>query len=705
MSSRIDIPKELLEQIGRSNCVAFVGAGPSQGAGLPSWPQLLRQMLDWAQAHGVEVSDRAEFEDYITNNELLLAAEELQERMGDERFRRFMAEVFRKQGLKPTEAHLLIPRIPFAAAVTTNYDDLLETAYTLVNGEKPHVLTHRDVSELSAALRTGEFYVLKAHGTIDRMDTIVLGRKSYRDVIHANPPYRQHLTSLFSGKTVLFLGFGLTDPDLLLLLDEMRAVFSGHTGHHFALMDERQVPAIKRRRFEKDYGIVIIPYASSASDHPEVRVFLESLVEQGRTSASERTTATVLQRVDELNKELARDESPDFRLVAQVVIEPKPSETGEARPWPLSMQFDFSGDDPETRRAREDLKRHFETGAPVRIKSPHLKGFTLPDAMQKLVSPPGEDAVLELKPRPGNTLIPVKFEVECDDGEAASFDYILLRRIQGGAVEVTLSNDGQPLVPWKVTLVINRKSGTFNFECHMRYSGANVFQALEGLRFARVMSKGGQLRMINLLTGYVGPTAQLAPGMYPSPDPVLFELIERLLFIQNKTNTLFTVPEGDISMDDVESALDAARIIETGRDTLRVKNMTARGGVELARNALEGFGDGEPKYLLWQATEDRVVTILGVDVSLGPLVMLCNKVIIAEEDQGTIRRALESAAEGAEPHNIPIRFTPIDDSPLEVRYPRWLPEDEATSLEDLLQGEANEPVSDNDTLQEVTDDE
>lgn len=689
------MPKELLEQVSGGNCVVFVGAGPSQGAGLPSWPQLLRQMLDWAQEHGVDVSDRAEFEDYIAKDDLLLAAEELQERMGGERFRRFMAEVFRKQGLKPTQTHLLIPRIPFAAAVTTNYDDLLETAYTLVNGEKPHVFTHRDVSELSAALRTGEFYVLKAHGTIDRMDTIVLGRKSYRDVIHANPPYRQHLTSLFSGKTVLFLGFGLTDPDLLLLLDEMRTVFSGHTGHHFALMDERQVPAIKRRRFETDYGIIIIPYAPSAPDHPEVRTFLESLVEQGCAAASERTAATVLQRVDELNRELARDESPDFRLVAQVVIEPKLSEAGEARPLPLSMKFDFSGDDPATRQAREELKRHFETGAPVRIRSPHLKGFTLPDAMQKLVSPPNEDAVLELRPRPGDTLIPVKFEVECDDGETASLDYIVLRRVQGGTVEVTLSNDGQPLVPWSVTIVINRKSGTFNFECHMRYSGANVFQALEGLRFARVMSKGGQLRMINLLTGYVGPTAQLAAGMYPSPDPVLFELVERLLFIQHKTNALFTVPDGDISMDDVEAALDAARIIETGRDTLRAENMTATGSVEYARKALEMFGGGKPKYMVWRPSEDRTVTILGVNVSLGPLVFLCDKTILTEEDQETIRHALESAAEGSEQQNIPVRFTPVDDSPVEVLYPKWLPEEEAAALEDMLRKEAIEPVSDN----------
>lgn len=684
MSSRIDIPKELSDKVARGNCVVFVGAGPSQGAGLPNWPQLLGQMLDWAQAHGVDVSDRAELAGYIKNDELLLAAEELQERMGDERFRMFMMEVFRKPGLKPTETHLLIPKVPFAAAVTTNYENLLEAAYTIVNGAQPHIFTHTDVAELSAALRSGEFYVLKAHGTIDRVDTIVLGRRSYRDLIHANPPYRQHLTSLFSGKTVLFLGFGLTDPDLLLLLDELKAVFSGHTGHHFALMDEQRAPAIKRKRFEKDYGVVIIPYTPSAADHPEVRAFLEALIEQSHGDVSKDNASTVWQRVDEINKELARDEGPDFRLVAQIAIEPKRPESGEARSLPISIQFDLSGDDPETRQVREDLRWHFETGAPLRVRSPHLKGFTLPDAMQKFVEPPGEDAVLELKQHPGKEQIPVKFEIECDDGEKASLDYVVLRRVRGGTDEATLSNDEQPIVPWRVTLVINTKNKTFKFNCDISYSRLNVYQALETLRFSRAMSKGGQFRMTNLITGFVSQMAQVAPGMYESPDAVLFELIERMALIQNKTNTLLTVPEGDIAIDDVGEVFDTARIVETGRATLHVNHVTASGGVEFARNALEGFVDGESKYILWQFSEDQTVNIFGVNVSLGPAILSCDKTVITKEDKEKIRQALESVSEGEDPQDIPIRFTPVEDCPVEVSYPKWLPKEEADELENML---------------------
>ena len=114
----MNVPRDLVDQIARGKGVVFVGAGLSQGAGLPGWPALLRQMLDWSERHGRELADREELERYIDNGELLLVAEEMRERLGKDDFRRFMAEIFRKPGLKPTAAQMLLPQIPFAAALT-----------------------------------------------------------------------------------------------------------------------------------------------------------------------------------------------------------------------------------------------------------------------------------------------------------------------------------------------------------------------------------------------------------------------------------------------------------------------------------------------------------------------------------------------------------------------------------------------------------
>jgi hypothetical protein len=226
----MDIPRSLIAQIAQGNCIVFLGSGPSMAAGLPSWPELLRLMIGWGEGEGVDFSDKAEIEQFLTDEKYLLAAEELVERLGDDSFRRFMRQIFGRPGLLPTPVHLLLAQIPFAAQVTTNYERLSEKGYEAAHGGLPAVFTQMDVPELSNALRSGEFYILKSHGTIDRIETVVLGRKQYRAVMHSNPAYRKFLEALFSTKTVLFIGFGLTDPDLLMTLDELQAAFEGHTG-------------------------------------------------------------------------------------------------------------------------------------------------------------------------------------------------------------------------------------------------------------------------------------------------------------------------------------------------------------------------------------------------------------------------------------------------------------------------------------------
>jgi hypothetical protein len=238
-------------------------------------------MVDWAEQNSIAVNDRDELEEYINNGELLLVAEEMREKLGKTGFHDFMMEQFRQSKPKPTSTHQWLPKIPFSAVLTTNYDRLLEKTYEdSYKDASFHMFTNKDYPELAMALRSGEPYLLKTHGTIDRIETIVLGTKDYREVMHNNPAYRQYLRTLFSSKTVLFLGFGLTDPDLNLLLEEMRAIFHDYTTTHYALMNTKEVPSIKQKRFKKDFNIKILPYIPSASHHPEVEDFLKQLARE-----------------------------------------------------------------------------------------------------------------------------------------------------------------------------------------------------------------------------------------------------------------------------------------------------------------------------------------------------------------------------------------------------------------------------------------
>lgn len=279
----MDIPKipvGLIEQIAKGKCVVFVGAGLSMGAGLPSWSALLRKMMTWAENSGVKLEARAELDGYIDEGKLLMVAEEMLERLGKDRFRQFMEEVFQNPELQPTDAHKLITQIPFSAALTTNYDKLLESAYEL--DVVPPVFTHTQHAELSGALRSDKFHLVKLHGTIDDIETIILARSGYRNLMNDRPAYHTYLTTILSTKTILFLGFSLTDPDPMEHLDELMEIFKGYTGTHYALMSD--IKPIEQSHFHKGYNIQIIPYISSTPDHPEVTAFLSELAARAAES-------------------------------------------------------------------------------------------------------------------------------------------------------------------------------------------------------------------------------------------------------------------------------------------------------------------------------------------------------------------------------------------------------------------------------------
>jgi hypothetical protein len=159
-----EIPAELIERIASGNAAVFVGAGLSQGAGLPGWPELLRRMLEHLEQRDGPLDDHDDLLSAIDDGDLLDVAEELRERLGPDEFRRFMKDQIRGSDPKPAETHRLLERIPFGVQVTTNYDGLLEGAYALENdGATLHTFTHDDVPELGAASREGE-YLLKLHG-------------------------------------------------------------------------------------------------------------------------------------------------------------------------------------------------------------------------------------------------------------------------------------------------------------------------------------------------------------------------------------------------------------------------------------------------------------------------------------------------------------------------------------------------------------
>ena len=238
---------------------------------LPGWEDLLREMVRWARDEGV----RLEFDAIVglidEEKELLLAAQELRSGLEEADFCRFLRKRFRDPKLKPGPAHEVLPDVGFASILTTNYDKLIEAVFP-----GAPVYTQEDCPELAGLSREFEFAIVKAHGDVDRCESIVLGQSDYQKAMFANRHFRIFLTNIFTSRTVLFVGCSLTDPDLLLVLDELKLDLKGQLGPHFALMKTKGLNSLKRGNFEKRYGIRILG-DDDRDDFPDIRGFLLDL--------------------------------------------------------------------------------------------------------------------------------------------------------------------------------------------------------------------------------------------------------------------------------------------------------------------------------------------------------------------------------------------------------------------------------------------
>ena len=277
------VPEMLVRSIREHRCVLFAGAGLSaqaqaqDGSRLPTWNALLDRMLDWCIDHRVQLrAEPAEFREVLRRGRLLVVAQELQQSLGGQ-LNVCLSAILHTGKTKPSEAHRLVSGIDWVAALSSNYDGLIEGAYALQSGGiVPPVFSPDGIGQALDCLRNGRFFVFKVHGDVNLPGSIVLSNRDYARLLYLSPGYRSFLEAVFSNYTVLFVGFGGNDPDLDGVVDRLSTIYERSIGQHFILISEDEFSALERRRLLEDKRLDCITYRRDAS-HSQVVEFLRAL--------------------------------------------------------------------------------------------------------------------------------------------------------------------------------------------------------------------------------------------------------------------------------------------------------------------------------------------------------------------------------------------------------------------------------------------
>jgi hypothetical protein len=209
----------LLTRIREQQCLPFLGAGVSISAGadpgLPTGAQLAQSLAEECKYPGADKWDLFRVCQYFSVARDAHAV------------RKAIVKKLDVAGVQPTAVHQLLAQLPFPWILTTNFDNLMERALESA-GKKPRVAVYvrrADRIDLPPPSES-EPLVYKLHGTVEQVETLIATEDDVIDfaacLLQDNPELPSLIAKLFETTSLLFIGYGLRDWNVRMMLRALR---------------------------------------------------------------------------------------------------------------------------------------------------------------------------------------------------------------------------------------------------------------------------------------------------------------------------------------------------------------------------------------------------------------------------------------------------------------------------------------------------
>ncbi len=276
-----EIPSDLSGACADNECILYTGSGLSAQAGFETWIPFLSGLLAWAKkATFIDQNFAASLDEAIAVGDYNSVADSIVRAVGNDResLSNYLRSLFYRSNIKLPESYTILPQIPFAALLTTNFDNLLEITFKKSADE---VYTLYDADKLKSELSRRAFFLLKLYGKVETPDTLLLSPAQYLHATQENLLFSQFMESLFFSRTMLFVGASLEG-----ISDYLSGIkFLGTTPprQHYCLIDVKGTAwQAKADSLQARYNIKVLPYTAS-EDYKEVALFFKQLTHQVNT--------------------------------------------------------------------------------------------------------------------------------------------------------------------------------------------------------------------------------------------------------------------------------------------------------------------------------------------------------------------------------------------------------------------------------------
>lgn len=263
-------PKALVAELAARRCILFLGAGASVacvGADGVTRPPLWRAFLEVLKEACPRGTNFSAADSLLAKEKFLDLAEVLLAKIPPPDFSRVVREQFVQPRFTSSPIHLSVLNLDPKIVVTTNYDDIYDTFCRTGQARDGYNVCKYYEDHLVNDLRSPVRLIVKAHGCVSDPSRIVLTRSQYFRERQKHTAFYSVLNALFLTHTVLFVGYGLSDPDIQLVLEN--ATIAARSSHpHYALVEDTIQPDVEAAA-RAAYNIQFIKYPTGRHDEAE----------------------------------------------------------------------------------------------------------------------------------------------------------------------------------------------------------------------------------------------------------------------------------------------------------------------------------------------------------------------------------------------------------------------------------------------------
>jgi hypothetical protein len=283
----ISWPISLVREIAARRCVLFLGAGVSASATDPgdasnrpkTWPEFL------AAATGLIQNPKRKriIAKLIKEKKFLLALQGIRDEANSADYRDLLNKNFNNPVFKESHLHRCILDLDSRIVITSNFDKIYDRYCTVGESSGAFKVISYYSADLVDEIRSDVRLIIKAHGSIDDISKMVFTRAEYHRAKAEYSRFYDILKAIFLTHTAVFIGCSMEDPDVLLLLEDVKITASAEKPH-YVLIRKGSQDYFSVSDWRKTYNICPLEYGPSHADLVDDLRGLQELVDKERAT-------------------------------------------------------------------------------------------------------------------------------------------------------------------------------------------------------------------------------------------------------------------------------------------------------------------------------------------------------------------------------------------------------------------------------------